>query len=151
MKSRFVARISLVFAASLFPLSLSLANELPPTDSKPLSLILKSVEEQKIGSITEAEFDDGLWEIKVCGATACEKLYLDPKTGNEKRRGKTDFDEAPPANAIPVSTTIQSIEAHGMGTITEVELEHGAWKVELRKDKQKMKLIADPISGEIKH
>jgi hypothetical protein len=150
MKSKFVTSISLAFAASLFPFSLSLASEIPPPDSKPLSLILKSVEEQKIGSITEAEFDDGLWEIRVCGAAACEKLYLDPRTSNEKRRRKTDSDEMPPANAMPISTVIQLIEARGMGTITAVEFDHASWEVELRKDRQKIRLLADPMTGETK-
>ncbi|MCF6156553.1 MAG: PepSY domain-containing protein [Candidatus Brocadia sp.] len=148
MKSKGVTMVFLMFGLLLSPLTAALAGEILPPGNKPLSLILKSVEERKLGSITEAEFEDGLWEVKICGAAACQKLYLDPRTGDEKRRRKTDSDEIPLANAMSISTIIQSIEARGMGTVIEVDFDDGFWEVELRKDRQKMKLVVDPMTGE---
>lgn len=148
MKNTTVITIFLLLGFLLAPLSGADAGELPPPDARPLSVILQSVEEQKLGSISEAEFDDGFWEVKVCASSACQKLYLDPRTAAEKYRRKTDTEEIPPANSMPISTIIQSVEARELGTITEVEFEHGFWEVELRKNKQKIKLIIDPMTGE---
>ena len=39
------------------------AESVPPKDGKPLSQIIKSVEAQKAGIISEVEFDDGFWEL----------------------------------------------------------------------------------------
>lgn len=61
------------------------AEELPSANSKPLSEILKSVEMQKLGVISEAEYDDGLWEVNVCDVVDCQKLYIDPGTGMTSR------------------------------------------------------------------
>lgn len=138
----------LMFGLLLSPLAAALADEVPPLGSKPLSLILKMVEEQKLGSITDAEFDDGLWELKVCAAAVCQKLYIDPKSGAEVRRLKTDSDAIPPANALALSTIILSVEARNPGIITEVDFDDGFWKVDLHKDGQKIRLVIDPKTGE---
>lgn len=129
-------------------LATAIAGELPSPTSKPLSSIIKGVEDQKLGSITEAEFDDGLWEIKVCQEQGCLKLYLNPETGQEQRRRPTHFEETPPANSLALSIIMQSIEARGQGTITEVEFDDGFWEVKLRKDRQKIKLVVDPMTGD---
>lgn len=128
---------------------LAWASDLPPSGSKLLSTILKSVEGQEFGVITGAEFDDGWWEVKVCKDDACQKRYIDPKSGDENRRRKTDTDnELPSANAKSLSAIVQSVEDRGLGFITEVEFDDGFWEVELRKDGQKSKLDIDPRTGE---
>jgi hypothetical protein len=148
MKSKRIQPILLVVGLFLAPLSVAWAGEVPPPGSKPLSEVLESVEKQKLGLIMEAEFDDGLWEVKVCDAGACRKLYIAPKSGEEKRRRQTDSDEMPPVNAMPLSTIIKSVEARGLGIITEVEFDDGFWEVELRKDGRKSDLTIDPRTGE---
>jgi len=150
MKSKIITPILLVFGLLLPAQSVAGTSELPPLDSVPLSAILKSVEEQKLGVIREAEFDHGLWEVKVCDAGACQKLYIDPMSGKEKGRRKSDIGEIPPANAMPISMIVQSIEARRLGVIEEVELDHGFWEIELRKEGRKNKLSADPKTGEIR-
>lgn len=40
-------------------------DEEPPANAKPLSEVIKAVEAQGEGRITEVEFDDGMWEIEV--------------------------------------------------------------------------------------
>jgi hypothetical protein len=149
MTSKSIMSFLLGLGLFLAPLSMAGAGEVPPPGSKPLSAILKSLEGQELGVFTSTEFDDGWWEVKVCKAGACQKLYIDPKSGEEKRRRKADSDDAlPPANAKSLSAIVQSIEDRGMGTIMEVEFDDGFWKVELRKDGRKIKLDVDPKTGE---
>ncbi|GHU46095.1 hypothetical protein AGMMS50289_18700 [Betaproteobacteria bacterium] len=153
MKYKHIARTLGAFAFLLTPLS-AWAGDVPPADSKPLSEILKAVEQQKLGVISESEFDndfwelnDGFWKVKVCNAGACQKLYIDPKSGTEKRRRKTDSDDIAPTDAMPLSAIVQAVEASGLGIITEVEFDDGYWKLELRKDARKIKLALDPRTG----
>lgn len=144
-------RASLLMCASgllLNPLSVAWASDIPPSGSQALSEILKSVELQKIGAFSEAEFDDGLWELKVCNIAACQKLYIDPVTGMEKHRRNTDADDLPPAGAMPLSTIVHSVEARGLGVITDVDFDDGVWEFDLRKDGRKTRLNIDPLTGE---
>ncbi len=150
MKTKIFTLIVWVFGLLLPALSVVGASELPPLDSKPLSVILKSVEEQKLGVIREAEFDHGLWEVKVCDSGPCQKLCIDPISGKEKGRRKSDIGEIPPANATPISMIVQSIEARRLGVIEEVEFDHGSWEIELHKRGRENKLYADPKTGEIR-
>lgn len=137
--------VGLLVTALLSPAQ---AGEIPPPGSKPLAAILASVEGRKSGVIAKAEFDDGLWEVKVCEDGICQKVYIDPKSGEVKRQRKTETDEMPPAGAMPVSTIIQSVEAYELGTITEVEFDTGLWEVELRQDGRKTELLIDPWTGD---
>lgn len=148
MKNKIITTIFLMFGLLLSPLAIALADEKPPRGSNPLSVILKSVEEQELGNISEAEFDDGLWEVKVCTTDGCQKLYINPKSGKEKRRKRIGSDEIPPANALALSTIIQSVEARKLGTITDVEFDDGFWDVELLKRGQEIELVIDPMTGE---
>jgi uncharacterized membrane protein YkoI len=158
MKTKSISSIFLLFVLPLAPLSMAVAGEVPSPKGKPLSEILQSVEAQKSGVIPKAEYDDGLWEVRVCDASACQKLYIDPRSGEQKRRKKADSEKIPPANAMPISKIVQSVEARGLGIITEVEFDEGFWhvfdegfwNVELRKDGRKVKVGIDAITGEIK-
>ncbi len=126
------------------------AGDVPPADSKPLSEILRLVEQQKLGGFSEANFDDGLWQLKICKAGACQNLYIAPRSGDEIRRRGVDSDETPSKNAKSLSGIIQSVEDRGLGAITEVEFDDGFWEVDIRENGRKIKLINDPITGDIK-
>jgi hypothetical protein len=145
-----IAKTALLVAGTLIA-SVAAAGDSPPTGSKSLSDILKAVEDQKIGVVTEAEFDNGWWEVKVCKERECQKLYIDPKSGAEKRRApeKAD-DETPPAGAKPLSQVIQSLEGRNLGVITEVELDDGVWEVEFADKLLKRKRKVDPGTGELR-
>lgn len=133
----------------LFGATAAEASELPPADGKPLSAIIKTVEDLGLGVIRGAEFDDGLWEVAVCKGRDCLDLYLDPRTAQEQRRRNDDSDDAlPPAGAKPLSEIIRSLEARNLGTITEIELDDGHWETELRKDGRKVRMNLDPKTGE---
>lgn len=59
-------------------------NELPPQGSLPLSTIVASLEKQKLGVITEVEFEDGFWEVKIHKNGTKRQLNMDPKTGRPR-------------------------------------------------------------------
>ncbi len=40
------------------------SDEVPPANAKPLSEIIKVVEDQGFRTISEVEFDDGVWKIE---------------------------------------------------------------------------------------
>lgn len=125
------------------------AKDIPPKDGKPLSEIVKSVDDKKIGVMTEVEFDDGLWEVELHKGTAETKLYIDPKSGKVNRqRDSADVHEVlPPKDAKPLAEIIRSLEDQKVGTITKVEFDDGFWEVTVRKDGKKVKMDIDPKSG----
>ena len=149
MKFNHTLVICLAFGLSLAPLAVW-ADDVPPADSKPLSEILRLVEENKLGLFSEVEFDDGLWELKVCEANGCQKLYIAPRSGDEVRRRSADSDDFPQMNARPLSTIIESVETLGLGSITEVEFDDGFWEVDIHKNGRRTKLFYDPMTGEVK-
>ena len=58
-------------------------DEQPPANAKPLSEIGRALEDQGYKTITEVEFDDGLWEIEIQQADGKEvHLEVDPISGS---------------------------------------------------------------------
>lgn len=151
MVKKSVLFILLIFGLFFIPLSVTFADgEVPPPGSKPLSKILQSVEEQKSGVVAEVEFEDGLWEVTVCEADACEELHIDPESGGVKQTEKTGSEETPPDNAMQLSKIVQTVEDREQGIVTEVEFDDEVWEIELLKNGEEMELEIDPATGEIK-
>jgi len=65
---RFVRPMLLVVIVMAGPVSGARAgwfsDELPPANAKPLSEIVKMIEEKGYRAITEIEFDDGVWKVE---------------------------------------------------------------------------------------
>jgi hypothetical protein len=58
------------------------SDEQPPAGAKPLSVIVKILEDQGLGGITEVEFEDGVWKIEVHQSDGREiDVKVDPVTG----------------------------------------------------------------------
>ncbi|KZX59139.1 hypothetical protein A3709_16445 [Halioglobus sp. HI00S01] len=57
--------------------------------------------------------------------------------------------EKPPADAIPLSEIVKSIEAKGYAPIVEVSIDDGVWEAEAYKGAEKRELKVDPLSGDI--
>jgi len=58
------------------------SDDSPPANAKPLSEIIKSVEDKGYKTITELEFDDGVWEIEAHQPDGKEvHLKVDPVSG----------------------------------------------------------------------
>jgi uncharacterized membrane protein YkoI len=58
--------------------------ELPPRGSRPLSAIVRSLEQQEPGVVTEVEFDDGFWEVEIQADGREVKLDINPQTGQPR-------------------------------------------------------------------
>lgn len=57
-------------------------DELPPANAKPLSAIIKTVEDRGYKVISEVEFEDGKWEVEVHQAGGKEvELHVDAISG----------------------------------------------------------------------
>ena len=120
----------------------------PPGDGKPLSEIVAMVERLEAGRIYEAEFDDGLWEVKIRKGNQFQKIYFAPRSGEEVRRKRVKPDETPPSGAMALSAIIRSVEAQNLGVITEAEFEDDFWEVKIYSKREKIKLYINPLSGE---
>ncbi len=60
-----------------------------PRGGKSASQLARSIEERKLGVITELEYEDARWEASLRGDGVRAKLYLDPATGDIRRcRGR---------------------------------------------------------------
>lgn len=58
------------------------SDEQPPANAKPLSEIIKSVEDRGFKTITEVDFDDGVWSIEAHQADGKEVTFkADAVTG----------------------------------------------------------------------
>lgn len=64
--------------------SQDLDESLPPKEAKPLSEIVKALEAEKLGTITEIEFEDGAWEATVFVDGKQVKMVVDPMTGKRQ-------------------------------------------------------------------
>jgi len=61
-------------------------DETPPANAKPLSEVIKALEDQGYRTITEVEFEDGVWEIEVHETDGKEiKLKVNPVSGEVRR------------------------------------------------------------------
>lgn len=61
-------------------------DETPPANAKPLSVIIKALEDQDYKTITEVSFDDGQWEIEIHQANGKEiEVHVDPVSGHITR------------------------------------------------------------------
>ena len=147
MEFRHIAAIASICSLLLAPLAATAAPSDAPA-AKPLSTILGSVEQRKIGSISEAEWDDGLWEVKVCTSrTSCRELYIDPWTGTTIRDRRSGPGEIRPANAMAISKIVASIESSHSGMIRELEFDDGFWEIALRDGLRRTSLMVDPMTG----
>ncbi len=58
------------------------SDELPPANAKPLSEIIKSLEDRGYKNISEVEFEDGAWEIEAHPVGGKEiEIHVDPIAG----------------------------------------------------------------------
>jgi len=55
----------------------------PTSDDKPLSEILAMIEKNEKTPVSEIEFDDGIWKVKLRSETDRTEFHLDPKTGQK--------------------------------------------------------------------
>jgi hypothetical protein len=56
-------------------------HELPPVDAKPLSEIVRMLEEMGYAPVTEIEFENGVWEVEALHYGRIVEIAIDPVTG----------------------------------------------------------------------
>jgi hypothetical protein len=78
MKSILVAGIVAAFSLAS---ALAMADEKPPPNAKPLSTIVKHLEQMHYTPITEIEFDDGHWEADAYKNGQKHDIHIDPVSG----------------------------------------------------------------------
>ncbi|HET7634919.1 MAG TPA: PepSY domain-containing protein [Burkholderiales bacterium] len=61
--------------------ALAFAGDKPPANSKPVSAIASSLEQQGYAPISEISFDDGRWEVEAYKNDQKRELRVDPQTG----------------------------------------------------------------------
>jgi outer membrane lipoprotein-sorting protein len=57
--------------------------------------------------------------------------------------------ERPPADAVPLSEVVKSLEEKGYSPVTEVSMDNGVWEVEAYKDGQERELKVNPKDGQV--
>jgi uncharacterized membrane protein YkoI len=72
--------ISIASVLTTLP-AMVLAGDKPPKDSKPLSEIVTSLEQQGFKQISEIEFDNGKWEVEFYQDNQKHELEVDPSSG----------------------------------------------------------------------
>jgi uncharacterized membrane protein YkoI len=72
--------ISILFSLT-FLLQASIAAEMPPQNAKPLSEIVRILEEQGYSPIVDIEFDDARWEVEAYNEGVKRELRVDPASG----------------------------------------------------------------------
>lgn len=60
-----------------------------------------------------------------------------------------DKDEIPPATAKPLSEIVESLEAEGHTTITDIDFDDWLWVVRVYKAGLEFELRVDPVTGEV--
>jgi len=57
--------------------------------------------------------------------------------------------ERPPADAVPLSEVVKSLEEKGYSPVTEVSMDNGVWEVEAYRDGQERELKVNPKDGQV--
>lgn len=138
-------------AAAVAAMAVLVVRDARSQDAKPLSEVIRSVEDQQLGPITGVDFERGRWEVEVFKDGRKTTLYLDPATGKvDRRRERPDsHEDLPPANAKPLSDIVRSVETRNLGRIREVDYDDdGYWEVKVRGNGVKSELHIDAVSGE---
>ena len=89
MQKRYVLVIAgvLVLASGVAVAGWFTKEEMPPANAKPLSVVIKSLEDQGYKNIEEVEFSGGVWEIEVHQADGKEiEFHVDPVTAQIVKR-----------------------------------------------------------------
>ena len=81
--------IAVLFSTMLF-MQTSIAAEMPPNDAKPLSELVRALEEKGYSPFVDIEFEDGKWEIEVYKEGVKRELIVDPVSGKIVSDGKDD-------------------------------------------------------------
>jgi hypothetical protein len=72
--------IATLFFSMLF-LQASIASDMPPKNAKPISEIVRTLQEQGYSPFVDIEFEDGKWRVKAYKEGVKRELKIDPVSG----------------------------------------------------------------------
>ena len=81
-------RLALMTVVSLSACAHRYSEEVPPSNAKPLSEIVRSLEDQGYNDVERIKFDDNVWVIDVHRAGGKKiKLHVNPVSGHVVKSG----------------------------------------------------------------
>jgi len=81
MKSKLASLIiAIIFGVATLGSFAAYAGERPPADAKPLSDVVKALEDQGYSPVTEVSIDNGVWEVEAYKDGQERELRVDPVT-----------------------------------------------------------------------
>lgn len=143
MKKRIILSVCSGFILSCV-IQTAMANGIP-TNSLPMSQILKNLQSKGYKNIREVKFDDGIYEVEALDEQGNEHiLRVSPKTGELIKNQNIQN------NAISILEVAQKIEAAGYHFIYKIESHGSHYDVEaLSKEDKKVELKIDADTGKI--
>ncbi len=129
--------------------TLAAFGNLPPQGVKPLSEVLKTVEAGGLQAVTEATFDDGVWEIEGLRNDRPVEVDVDPMTGKTLRERADTTQRRLPDGAKLLSEICRRVEDAGYTSLSEAELELAGWEIEALRNGVPRQLTVDVRTGEI--
>lgn len=132
---------------ALVPTTMVSAGDFPPETSKPLSEVLKTLENLSLQDFTEVDFDHGHWEIEAIRKGAAVEVFVDPQSTKIVHEESDDHHTALPAGAKSLSAIAKQLEDAGYRAIAEIDLEGMAWEIDALRSGTRYELRVDVRSG----
>lgn len=121
----------------------------PPKSAKPLSEVLKKVEGQGYTALTEASYDDGVWEIEAIHDNKPVEIHVNPKTAKVVSEHPEQVQDKLPQDAKSLAAIAGQLEKSGYPRIESIDFERLGWEAEVLKNNQELELVLDVKTGKI--
>ena len=126
-----------------------IAGAVPPQSAKPLSDVLHNVEAQGgYTALTEASFDDGVWEIEALHQGKPVEIHVNPDSAKVVSEHPEQAHAKVPKGAKSLSAIVKQLEQAGYA-IESVDFERTGWEAEVVRDRQERELILDVKTGKV--
>ena len=126
-----------------------IAGAVPPESSKPLSEVLQKVEGQGYAALTEASFDDGVWEIEALHDGKPVEIHVNPQTVEIVSEHPEEAHDKLPQDAKSLTAIAKQLEQDGYQSIESIDFDRTGWEAEVVNNGQERELILDAKSGKV--
>ena len=125
-----------------------IAGAVPPQSAKPLSDVLHNVEAQGYTALTEASFDDGVWEIEALHKGKPVEIHVNPDSAKVISTHPEQTNAKLPKGTKSLAAIVKQLEQAG-DSIESVDFERTGWEAEVVRDRQERELILDVKTGKV--